>query len=82
MNEHTLIKTMPLPQGRDWEWFADANIVVLAPHLCEEGRERALTEVQAHWRRSCIRVLPVPGEPCRGEPNVTQPLAILSPRTG
>ena len=75
MNEDTLIKTMPLPQGRDWEWFADANIVVLAPHLCPAQREQALTEVQAHWRRSCLRVLP-------SEPATTQPLAMLSPRTG
>ena len=58
MGEKTLIKTMELPAGRDWEWFGDANVVVLAAHLDEEGRQRALTEVQAFWRRSCIRVVP------------------------
>lgn len=77
MNEDTLIKTMPLPHGRDWEWYADANVVVLAPHLCPEERERALSELQAQWRRSGIRL--VEG---RSQPNTTVPLAMLSPRSG
>jgi len=57
VNEDTLLLTRPLPYGQEWAWHADANIVVLAPHLCPEERERALTEVQAHWRRSCLRVV-------------------------
>lgn len=58
MNEDTLIKTMPLPGDQKWAWYADANIVALSPCLDDEGRERAISEVQAYWRRSCIRVVP------------------------
>lgn len=72
MNEDTLVKTMPLPHGQTWAWFADANVVALSPCLSVEGRELALTEVQSHWRRSCLRVVP----DAKDEPNVaalTQP---------
>lgn len=57
MNEETLVKTVPLPFGRTWEWYGDANVVVLSPDLDAEGRDRALDEVQAFWRRSCLRVV-------------------------
>lgn len=57
MNEDTLIKTMALPHGRLWEWYADANIIVLSPCLDEQGRESALNELQAQWRRSGLRVV-------------------------
>jgi hypothetical protein len=61
VTEDTLIKTMPrhtlsCPE-RGWDRHADANLVVLAADLDEAGREAALSEVQAHWRRSCIRVV-------------------------
>lgn len=57
MNEDTLVKTMPLPYGQEWLWIADANMVILSPCLDEVGRERALCEVSAHWRRSCLRLV-------------------------
>ena len=57
MNEDTLIKTMQLPNGRLWEWFADANLVVLSPCLDQDGREAAISELQAQWRRTGIRVI-------------------------
>lgn len=57
MSEDTLIKTMRLPHGRLWEWFADLNVVALCPSLDAAGREWALSEVQAHWRRSCLRAV-------------------------
>jgi hypothetical protein len=80
MNEDTLIKTMALPNGRDWEWYGDLNLVVLAPHLCPAQREMALNEVQAHWRRSCIRILPSPDQEYEG--TTTQPLAYLPSASG
>lgn len=49
--------TMPLPNGRDWLWYSDLDIVVLAPHLDAAGRERALDELQAEWRRDTRRHL-------------------------
>lgn len=67
MIEKTVIKTLELPYGQDWLWYPDANVVVLAPHLDACGRERALSEVQAHWRRSWIHIVtdsePPPTEP-------------------
>lgn len=61
MTEETLIKTMPRDAlssaERGWDWHPDANLVVLAADLDAEGREAALSDVQAHWRRSCIRVV-------------------------
>jgi hypothetical protein len=49
---------MPLPGGRDWELYPDANVVALAPHLDECGRERALEEACVFWRRSLLHVVP------------------------
>lgn len=57
MTEKTLIKTMPLPFGQCWAWYPDANVIALSPDLTESEREHALCEVQAHWRRSCIRIV-------------------------
>lgn len=55
--EKTIVKTMPLPNGRKWAWYADANLIALAPGLSEEERDDALTEVTAFWRRSCLRIV-------------------------
>lgn len=74
MNEDTDIRTIPLPYGRDWQWFAEANVLCLAPHLSPEGRERAII-------RAAVTVA-ARVQPDADGPNVTQPLAILSPRTG
>jgi hypothetical protein len=48
----TDIVTMDLPFGQDWLWFAELNMVALAPHLDAAARERALDELQEEWRRS------------------------------
>lgn len=58
VTEKTLIKTMELPYGQAWAWFADANVVGLSATLNDEERENALSEVQAHWRRACLTVVP------------------------
>lgn len=58
--------TMPLPHGRDWLYYPDLNIVALAPHLDQVGRERAIDEFHAEWRRSVRRRLRLghyPGPP-------------------
>lgn len=90
MDEKTLVKTMSLPFGQPYAWYGDLNMVVLCPSLDDAGRKRAMDEVQAHWRRSCLQVVPdrevdAP-EPNRVAPMVppqmcsrdTQPLATLS----
>lgn len=62
---------MPLPHGRDWLWFADLNIVALAPHLDDIGRERALDELQDEWRASVRRRLAaVPAQPPPRQPSM------------
>lgn len=57
MAEKTLIKTMDLPRDhRGWILYADANMIVLASWLDEAGRQRALDDLQARWRRSYMDV--------------------------
>lgn len=81
MTEKTVVKTIELPDGRDWLWYADANVVALAPHLDDEGRERALSEVQAFWRRSCLHLVPDPAETLMTVPlpqPITEPMDIAA----
>lgn len=54
--EETVIHILDLPAGQDWVWFADGNIIGLSRRLDEAGREAALCDLQATWRRSLIRV--------------------------
>lgn len=72
MNEDTLVVTLDLPFGQSWAWYPDANMVALKPGMCPEQQEQALSEVQAHWRRSIIRVVHEPSMVA------TQPLTTLS----
>jgi hypothetical protein len=53
--EKTVIHILDLPEGQDWVWFADANMVGLARRLDAEGREKALCELQATWRSTLLR---------------------------
>lgn len=72
MDEYTLVKTVPgLPQM--WVWLPDANVVALHPCVnTPDKRSEALAQVYAHWRRSCIQLVPEPG----AEPEIerTQPI--------
>lgn len=63
MNEHTVVVTMPLPHGRDWELFTDANVVALAPHLTDCERAQALIDVSTFWQRNLLDVLPYARQP-------------------
>lgn len=58
MNEQTIVRTIPLQPGRRAEWFADANVIGLAPGLSECEQDQAITELQAEWRRSGMRLVP------------------------
>lgn len=63
MNEYTLVKTVALPHGQRWAWYGDANVVGLAPCITTAAeRSEALAEVYAHWLRSCIQLVPEPGD--------------------
>lgn len=46
------IMTMEPAYGEDAVWHPELNLVVLSPRLDAAGRERALDELQAEWRRS------------------------------
>lgn len=52
------IVTMELPYDQDWLPYPDLGIVALAPHLDAAGRERALDELQAEWRRALRTPVP------------------------
>jgi hypothetical protein len=60
-NPHTSEETVVLigwsPYGRNWTWHPEANVLVLSPCLSEAGRERAISELQDHWRKHCIRIV-------------------------
>lgn len=49
-SEETIIRTLDLPAGRDWVWFADVNCIGLSSRLDCEGRQRAVAELQEQWR--------------------------------
>jgi hypothetical protein len=72
VNEDTVIRYMPLPpHTRPWRWYADANLVVLCSSLDEDGQQAALSELQTHWRRKCLRV--IPDEPTTSTQPITCP---------
>lgn len=46
------IVIMEPSHGEDAVWHPELNMVVVSPRLDAAGRERALDELQARWRRS------------------------------
>lgn len=79
MNEDTIVKILPLPHGQDWAWHADANVIVLSDCLDDAGRDAALCDLQAQWRRSGLRVVPEYAElplPIPLPPQQTMPIAL------
>lgn len=57
MTEETIFKRMPLPDGTDWVWHPDLNVVALADRLDCPGRLRALEDVSRHWKRAHLSVV-------------------------
>jgi hypothetical protein len=58
--EETVLLTMPLPRGKEWHWLADCNVLVLSDQLDPAGRDRAISDLQATWRRRYLQSLPPP----------------------
>lgn len=59
VNEDTVIRYMPLRTGtKPWRWYPDANLIVLCSSLDAAGQDAALSDLQDHWRRECLRVVP------------------------
>lgn len=59
--EKTVQMILDLPLGQDWAWLPDCNVVALSSRLDAAGRERALNDLQATWRRSFLRSVPAAG---------------------
>jgi len=55
MYEETVVVVMPLPAGVNAVFCEDSNIVCLSDQLDEDGRDQALAELQAQWRRNALR---------------------------
>jgi hypothetical protein len=56
-NEQTIVKVMQLPEGKDWRWFPDLNLVVVSDRLDKAGQAAALADLQEKWRRSMLRMV-------------------------
>lgn len=55
--EKTVVMVLDLPEGTDWRWLPDCNILAVASRLCPAERERAIDDLQATWRRQFISVV-------------------------
>lgn len=55
MSEQTVILTIDMDSD-EAVWMGDANTVLMPRHLDEEGRQLALCNLQARWRRKLIRI--------------------------
>jgi hypothetical protein len=55
--EETIIHILDLPEGTDYVWYPDANMVGLARRLDCEGRVQALADLSATWRRSVMHAV-------------------------
>lgn len=51
ITEQTILLTHVLPPGVDYRWIADCNVVVLSAGLDAAGRQRAIDDLQAQWRK-------------------------------
>jgi hypothetical protein len=68
-NESTVIRVMSLPEGRDWVWFGDLNVIGVSDRLDEAGQMVAVLDLQSQWRKTMIEVVPPrrPSERCRAK---------------
>lgn len=57
MTEETLVRELDLPEGVDFVWHGDLNLVVLRRGMTCDQRERAIDELQRQWRRAHLRLV-------------------------
>lgn len=57
MTEQTVFRTAKLPEGQDFVWHPDLNLVELSDRLDLDGRLQALTDLQKWWRREHLSVV-------------------------
>lgn len=54
MDDRTIVKISQLPQGQDYAWHPDINLVELADGLDEAGRQHALAQLQDSWLQEVL----------------------------
>lgn len=59
VNEETVFVEMDLPEslGRDWEYHADLNVVVLREGMTCEAKLATLDDLQRWWKRSHLKLV-------------------------
>lgn len=57
IGEDTVIRTVELPEGLDYVWYGDANVLAFSSRLDCAGRMRAVDELQKQWRRAHLKVV-------------------------
>jgi hypothetical protein len=57
--EETVIHFIDLPEGEDYVWLADANVVGLARRIQHDDPAicRALSKLQDEWRRNVLHAV-------------------------
>lgn len=71
--EETIIMPTRLPDGQDWAWHPDLNLVEISDRLDEVGIMVALSDLQAQWRRTMIRLVPGQRPQRRASGNASPP---------
>lgn len=59
--ERTVVRVLDsVPPTPGWVWLPEINTVALSSCLDQEGRSRALLDLQAQWRREMLHIVPPP----------------------
>lgn len=56
-SEDTKFVTLDLPDGREWAWYPDLNVVGLSSRLDCAGKLRAVDEMHKQWRRAHLSLV-------------------------
>ena len=55
--EETVFRTINLPDGKDWAYYADLNVLAFGSHLDCAGKLRAFEAAQEDWRLRHLRIV-------------------------
>lgn len=57
LGEATVFRILDLPDGIDYVWYGDANVVAFSSRLDCAGRMRAVEDLQKQWRRAHLKLV-------------------------
>ena len=57
MSEQTVFRMSDLPDGQDYVWHPDLNLVELRRGLDLEGKQAAVAALQKRWGREHLRLV-------------------------